>query len=135
MDDVSSRSSISALRTSARPKWTATMSGGIALEPREQEFGLEEVPRAAEKRAHTQRPISTVNGVSARALGYIAMFPASRSAHLKSASVRVVGARLGERGYASRARRSGFHMIRKCDFSPQTAVFSQTALDEVARRE
>ena len=62
MDDVSSRSSISALRTSARPKWTATMSGGIALEPREQEFGLEEVPRAAEKRAriHKQRPISMV---------------------------------------------------------------------------
>ena len=29
MDDVSSRSSISALRTSARPKWTATMSGGM----------------------------------------------------------------------------------------------------------
>ena len=38
------------------------MSGGMALEPREQEFGLEEVPRAAEKRAHTQRPISMPTG-------------------------------------------------------------------------
>ena len=45
--------------------------------------------RFAERDAHTE---------SAHAGSAIAMIPASGSAHLKSASVCVVGARLGERG-------------------------------------